>query len=99
MVASKDPLTGKQSAKRVLYTFRRLAPVVLTMTLGNGESIGTTPGHPFATSSQGHFVLAGNLPLQAQLQEFGGQTTTRWQEPERARHSALQMEMSQLLSL
>ena len=76
MVASKDPLTGKQSAKRVLYTFRRLAPVILSLTLGNGESIGTTPGHPFATSSRGNFVLAGNLPLKSELQEFDGHTTT-----------------------
>ena len=53
LVESKDPQTGQQSAKRVSRTFRNLAPIVLALTLGNGEVINTTPGHPFATSSNG----------------------------------------------
>ena len=54
------------------------------MTLGNGETINTTPGHPFATSSHGDFVLAGDLPLKAQLQEFDGHTATLAAENSRA---------------
>ena len=56
--------------------FRNIAPVILALTMSNGERIVTTPGHPFATSNHGGFVLAGNLPLQAELQEFDGHTVT-----------------------
>ncbi|BCM91910.1 hypothetical protein IAD21_03788 [Abditibacteriota bacterium] len=74
VVESKDPSTGRLSTKKVLRTLRNIAPVVLSLTLGNGERIITTPGHPFATTERGSFVLAGNLPLKAQLQEFDGHT-------------------------
>ncbi|BCM91925.1 hypothetical protein IAD21_03803 [Abditibacteriota bacterium] len=73
-VESKDPVTGRIQIKKVVRTFRNLAPVILSLTLGNGERLTTTPGHPFATSSHGDFVLAGRLPLKAQLQEFDGHT-------------------------
>ena len=72
MVESKDPITGKERAKRVIRAFRNLAPVILNLTLANGEMIATTPGHPFATSQRGSFVFAGDLPLKTQLQEFDG---------------------------
>ncbi len=73
-VESKDPKTGQVSAKKVLRTFRNIAPIILSLTLSNGATITTTPGHPFATTQHGDFILAGHLPLKAQLQEFDGHT-------------------------
>ena len=63
LVESKDPLTGREGAKRVLRTFRNTAAVLLTLTLGNGERITTTPGHPFATNERGGFTLTGKLSI------------------------------------
>lgn len=75
-VESKDPATGRIQIKKVVRTFRNLAPVILSLTLGSGERLTTTPGHPFATTQHGDFVLAGRLPLQAQLPQFDGHSTT-----------------------
>ena len=74
-VMSRDPRTGITTAKQVTQTFSHIADATLTLTFGNGETIQTTPTHPFYVLGQG-FVQASQLGIGTSIVTRAGPAAT-----------------------
>ena len=80
LVKSRDPLTGKESAKTVTATIKRLAPAVVTVALveaktGQTETLTCTPEHPLYVQGQG-WVEAGSLGIGTSIVSRAGPLLT-----------------------
>ena len=79
-VKSRDPVTGKESAKTVTATIKRLASSVVRVSVtdaktGQSETLTCTPEHPLFVSGQG-WVEAGSLGIGSLIVSRAGPALT-----------------------
>ena len=75
LVMSRDEATGATSAQKVVQTFEKQAAATLVLHLKNGETIETTPEHPFYVESQG-FTPAGEMGIGTSIVTRAGPSAT-----------------------
>ncbi|HEY3281081.1 MAG TPA: polymorphic toxin-type HINT domain-containing protein [Armatimonadota bacterium] len=61
-VWSRDEATGQTLAQQAAQTFQREAPTTVTLTFDGGETLTTTPDHPFWVEGKG-WTIAGELGI------------------------------------
>ena len=79
-VKSRDPQTGREEAKTITATIKRLAPAVVTVSLtdaktGKTEALTCTPEHPLFVTGRG-WMEAGSLGIGSSLVSRAGPALT-----------------------